>query len=327
MLTLFRTNQFVLNILLIFYVAILRVSSFIVPQTIEPMEGGVISQWIQSLFTGNDWASDLFACILVFVQAFMVNIIFSKNRLTSPTTLIPGVIYILLVSSIPEFLYLSPLLIANTFYIIAVMQLFDVHKKHDNAGKLFNIGFWIGIGSLCYFSFFMILFVMIFGVSSLSAFRIKDMLIIFVGFFVPFFLTGVGYFLGDELSYFSAQQLQFPQKFLNWKFPFDWESYIKIGFFTVLILTSILSYGTFMSKKEIRIQKKISVLYWGIFFGLLSILFHPDIRPEHLLMVSFPLAVLLALRFVYLKSNIAETLHFLLLAGILILQFKYFWMV
>ena len=127
MLSLFRTNQSIANFFLVFYAAIYRTTPFIFGSQEWSQHSGILSESFIAL-VGNGAFSHVLALILVCVQAILINIAVASYRITNEVSLFPGLFYILLTSSIPEFQGLSVPLLANTLYILALMELFKTHK-------------------------------------------------------------------------------------------------------------------------------------------------------------------------------------------------------
>ena len=149
MLSFFRTNQLAFNLFLIIYVFLLRGSSFwLTDNDWLPVSKGVLSDWVYNLCGYSGSLATLLGLFLVFFQAILINIVIARLRMAVEVTLLPGLVYILLVSVIPDFLNLTPLLFANTFFILALLEMYKIYRSKSFAGNIFNIGFWLGIGSL-----------------------------------------------------------------------------------------------------------------------------------------------------------------------------------
>lgn len=325
MLGIFRTNQFLINLLLLFYAAALHLSAFILPEAIwEIPARGVLStlvyQWLPPF---SMWA-DITAILLVFVQAVILNVFFADNRITKEYTLFPGLFYILLSSFFPEFLYLSPLLMANTFYLLAYKELFATYRKPKAAKPIFNAGLWLGLASLFYFPF---TFFLIWGFISLNvtrAFRIRERYMLLTGMLVPYILAGSAYFYWESLDAFI--QLQFISNFswLDLKETDGSLFYIKLFALGLLVLVILLSYGSYSSRTTIDVQKKISLLYWGLLFGGLSLLFQSNITLADSAILTIPLGILLSINFTRLSNRWAESWHLLLITALLIFHYHSF---
>ncbi len=325
MLNLFRTNQFLNSAFLLFYILLFWASAFILPVRWEPTTQSIFSEVIYNWIGTQSVASKSLAIFLLLVQAFMINLLVLNHRLGKEANLFPGLFYILVSCAIPDFLHLSPILLGTTFYIIAVYELFNTHKKTSCAIQLFNVGFWLAIASMFYFSFAFFLLLGIAGLSILRTFRIKDFLQMLMGFGVLYFLAATYFFWYNKLPIFWQNQVV--QNFhLPSGFPglFNWESYLKIGLFGFLFLFLLLNTGYYKKKKLIREQKKISLLFWGLLIAGLAIAYLENSNFEQFQLIAFPAGVFLAFSFADMKRNGAEAVHLLILLALLAFQYKSF---
>jgi len=278
-LALFRTNQFVANILLLLYAVVVRGSVFIHSETVALSQPGIFSKLLYQWLPPNSIEGFAVATILVFIQAVILNIAVGKNRIANEISLLPGMFYVLLSSAFSEFLYLSPLILANTFYIIVLMELFSTYRKYSAAGAIFNIGLWAGVASLFYGSYLFLFILGMAGLAILRSFKLKEQLMAISGLLVPYILTGTYFF----------------------------------------------SYNNYTKKKNIQQQKYINVLFTGLLLSTLPFLFQANIQLDHLLILSPTAGILLSFNFQNARPPIAESIHLLLLIGLLILQFSFYW--
>ncbi len=322
MLQLFRTNQFAVNILLLFYASLLWFSTFVIAHPVSVVKGGALGELFLFWVDPTSTAANLIAIILVFFQAFLVNVLVSKYRMASELSLFPGVFYILLTSFFPDFLYLSPILIANTFLILLFYELFDTYRQPSSAAKIFNVGFFVGLASLIYGSYFLFIFLAIIALSILRAFRTKEIVILVIGLGVPYFLGGTLSFWLDQWDFFWQAQFGNVYEFLNFVGGATWINYAKLSFIGLLLLIVIFSYRSYNLKKNIRIQKNISIFYWALLIGALSLLVQSPIALIHLLIIVPVLAILLSFSFLKFSKPTAEALHLIFLICALLLQYK-----
>jgi hypothetical protein len=321
-LSIFRTNQLLFSALLIPYIILLRISVFFIPYAWTPSTEGIFSQWMYNWVGSTGVLADCIAMFFVFIQAVMINQIVMKNRLSYEVSLFPGLFYVLIASSIPDFLHLSPILMGNTFFIIALSQLMGIYKKNTVADKIFNVGFWLAIASFFYFSFIVFLLLGVIGIFILRSAKIKEWLMILLGFIVPHILVMVYCFWYDQLDFFQATQFTQNVGFLDFQLNYDWIFYVEFGYFAFLTLIIILSFGSYMMKQNIQVQKKLNVLYWTILLSPISLLFQADIQMQHLLLLSVPFGIFISLNFTKIRGQWSETLHLFLLIAVLVWQFK-----
>ncbi len=324
MLSLFRTNQLVANALLIFYILLLRFSSFVVPYELHPGQAGLLGENLLNIVPPEGTLSAILSVILIFLQALLINVISARYRIARSVSLFPGVFYVLLCSCFPDFLYLSPVLVANTFIILALYELLGTYKRYYSNGRIFSAGLWIGVATLFYFSSIVFFGAVFIGFFILRAFKFKEQIGLLLGFISPFWITGIYYFTNNALPDFWARSFG-NIGFLDVSFSNDWENYVQLGLFAILILVAIFNYRTYTYKVSIQAQKFIDVFFWVLAFSLGTLLIQDNLQPDHLILLAVPLSFLIGMTFLYMNNRFAEALHFLLLAGILLLQFKPFW--
>ncbi len=319
-LRIFRTNQIFSSIFLVFYILLLRFSVFVADFTWSPSGEGLLSNRLYGWVGSQAFWAQVLAILLLVVQGFLVNSIVIRNRLANETNLFPGVFYVLVSCMLPDFLYLSPVLIGNTFVLIALAELFSVYKKPSCADRIFNVGFWTGVAGLFYFPFLFYIVFIIAGLNILRAFKVQERLMAVTGLLMPFFLAGLYFFAFDRFDFFW--ETQFVNNFSFFSLGGGGVNvYAKGILFTVLIAYVALASRSYFAKRNIQAQKKISILYWVMASVLVGAVFQKNLAFEHLLMLAPPLGVFLAFSFSEMKSQWSESIHFLLVLGVLALQF------
>ena len=322
MLTFFRTNQPLANIFLLAYLGIVRLSTFIHPLSIVPKSQGVLTQWMYAELSPISVGGQIAAFFLVFIQAVFINITMARYRVSTETTLLPGLFYCLITALLPDFLLLSSTLLANTFLILALFYLFEVYKNSYIAPRIFDVGFWIGVASLFHCSYILFVICGIVGLGILRGLRLKEFLMFLIGVIVPFFLFAVYLFWNDKLPYLSkhfADNFSF-FSFVHYNNP---AIYVKLSIMSILIAVALLVNAQFLNKRSISIQKFISCIYWMLLIGGLTTLFQSNVDINHLLIISVPLSILLSILFQRIGIATAEVFHMLLLGIALLLQFEY----
>lgn len=321
MLQLFRTNQPLTVILLIVYAFILRLSTLIFPVEWQPQNANIFSDVLYDWVGTSGFLSSLFGVILVIVQGLMLNAAVNNHKMAKQLTFMPAAMYILLASCLPDFLHLHPVHFSNTFLILAIMSLYGSYKQYVAAGTLFNVGFFIAIGSLFYFSANVFLLLGFVGLSIIRSLNLNDIIIILLGFIVPYFLLGTylyWYDRIDELQYIIGQF-----SFFNFELTANWFTYIQLGLISLLILWSVFGANAFFAKTSIQVQKNISVLFWTLLIGSFSLFYQSKVDFGHLLIIIVPLSVFLAFHLLNLKNKtIADVIHLFIFAAALLFQYK-----
>ena len=322
MLAIFRTNQQLANVLLLFYLALIRASTFIHLQNIMPKNQGILSQWLYSEMAPTSLEGQVAAFVLIFIQAVFINIIVSEYRVAAEISLLPGLFYCLITSLIPDFMGLSPILLANTFVILAIFYLLDSYKNNSATSRIFDAGFWVGVACLFHFPFILLFIWGIVVLGILRGLRIKEVLMFLIGILIPFFLFGVYLFWTDNLP-LMFKHITENFGFLSFIKQNNPNTYVKISILLLLVLLTLLSSSQLFMRRNIAIQKYISIMYWMMFIGGLTILVQKGVDLNHLLIIAVPLSILLSMMFQRIGFATAEVLHILLLVIAMLFQYQY----
>lgn len=323
MLAFFRTNQLLFGIFLILYAALLHASVFFVADDWVPGASGLWSEWIFSSFGHKGLQPDIAAIVLLGLQGMGLNALNMTHRLNEPVNLFPGLFYVLFASLFPEFLHLSPVLLANTFYILALYDLMSIYNRTRSAGYIFNAGLWIALAGFFYFSFLLFILLAFIALNILRAFDIRERLMVLCGLLTPYLLAGAYFYWFGQWDFFVEHQ--FVRNFTFFHLPEGPLSGIaisKLALFGFLLATALYNRGEYLLKQNIQVQKKINLLYWGLLFGGLSLFIQHNLQLDHLLILSVPLGILLSFNFTKLPKNWAELFHALLLIAALFYQFS-----
>ncbi|MCG8329852.1 MAG: hypothetical protein MI974_19305 [Chitinophagales bacterium] len=321
MLSIFRTNQLFASILLAFYIIIVRVSAFFVVDFPEPYGYGVLSDWVYQWIGSDTTIALITAMVLLLIQAFYINFLISEHRLADEISLFPGLFYILISSALPEFNYLSPTLMANTFFIIAFGEVLATYKKVQAADRIYNTGFWIGVASLFYPSYIVLLIFVFAGLSLLRAFKFKERLMVTSGILTPYIILGAYYFWIKQWDVFVLSLTE-GFGFLSFVKTPPIPLYRGLGIFLILILVVNFSYRNYQFKQKMDVQRKINILFWGLFATVFSLFIQVDITISHLAITAFPIGVMLSLNFIKMPARMAEVIHLLMLVGLLAMHFS-----
>jgi len=273
---------------------------------------------------GSTLWMNIIALVLVISQAIMVNTLVNRYRIARELTYFPALMYILVTRLVPEFLYLSPVLMANTFVIIAFSELFKWYKSRQAAANIFNFSFWLAVGSFFYFSVEIYYLLGIIGLFSFRSIKINEWLILTIGLLVPYFLVGVYHFWMGQLDYYLNHYLLGNISIFDWSVllstPYLYYKLTLLGLIAIWIFSQSQRY---FFKTNIQIQKNISALLWSILIGLAAFTYQKDTSIETFLLVSCPLSVFLALNLLLIKKTwVAETAHLIMLVLVIGFQYK-----
>lgn len=322
-LALFRTNQAAANILILFYLCLIRAVVFIHHTTWTYSSEGILSQWILASSPPGSTEANIAAVLLVFVQAIFINGFMWRYRIGNDITLLPGLFYALCVSVLPDFLTLSPILLGNTFLILSIYYIFSIYRQSQAASLIFDVGLWIGVASLFYFTFWVFIIWGFMGLAILRGVRPKEFVMILLGFIVPYILMGVYLFWIDKLPQLFQQHIWGNSAFFQFRILFDNPmTYLKLSVFGFLVFGALIS-GSTSGKRDATTSKFVSILFLMLLIAACTMFVQASVQIDHFLILAVPLGLLLSITVSRIKQSWSETAHSLLLLVILVIQYQY----
>ncbi len=269
----------------------------------------VLYHWIPEYTIG----SSLLGMALVFVQALLVNALVHTYRMSGTlSNYVPAATYVLLTCLYPEYLVLSPVLIANTFLLLSLTALFKTYKQISVAKDLFDSGLYLGAACLFYNVYIIFLIALFMGWQLLRGNKTKEIYMISTGFLVPFFLNAIYLFWTDQLGGWPEIFMK-SFRFINLDiFPKEGVSIFKVIFWIIFGLVAVFNFNQFYFKQKIRVQKNISALYWYMIIGSFGIFFQANAHLEHALIICVPLSIFMALSLNNARSSLSEIFFFIM---------------
>jgi len=169
---------------------LLRIPAFISETNWTPLARSPFSDLVYNAIGYTSITAHIVGTILIFFQAIIINSMMNSNRITKESSLFPGLLFVLLQTLIPDFNYLSPAMMANTFLVMALWNISTSYKKTGKSGEIFNTGIFIGIAMLFDISYFVFLVCGFVGFLIVRSFRFIERIQYLIGFFIPIFLGG-----------------------------------------------------------------------------------------------------------------------------------------
>ena len=323
MLEIFRKNLFFNSLLLLPYTCILRINSLISPRAYElHAEDGYLNHLIFTVLKEHALWQSIIGIILVFFQATFINYIVNKNRIAVIPNLLPGLCYVVLVSAIPSFNILNPILIAITFLLVSINSLFKCANKFSNSGHIFNVSFFISLASHIYFPFWVFLFAGYISLVTIRSFKTKERIQYLFGVLIPYFLFSTYYNWYGTVATFLSSYLSDNTTFSNFTQGFSKYQIIVSGLFILLAVFSFFKYNDHRKKKTVAAQKKIDILYWFLIFTIPTLFFWKNLELTHFIILVPSLAVFIGMFLLKLKNRLlAELIH---LGSVLMIFFTQF---
>ncbi len=252
------------------------------------------------------------AFLLVLLQAVLINVVVNRHRFFGERTLLPGLIFVVLIANLSDYQHLHGIFIANIFCILAWLLISDIYNHSDNHQTIFNSAFILAVASLFYpeYSYFLIV---IFVAAFLNHENVlRDIIMAIFGFFTLWYLYfSMNYILWDNFQFdIVLRELAM----LSLDFKEIANSMLVYSFFIVILFiisfTNVL-FGMSGLKTFVRLNLKLLFVWIFVFISLWLINL---VSKEIFYSLAIPVAVLFSMNFAGSKNKLmSEVLWFLLI--------------
>jgi len=208
--------------------------------------------------------SQILAPLMILANAFLLNGIFNKNGFMEKNNYLPALLYIVGKSYFHSFYFVNGFGLAETFMILAFMQVFKLDQNSDGRKAVFNAAFFAGIAASFYpmlLVFIPFLFIIVWV---LRPFIFRESALLAVGFLIPLIYAGCySNIFGIPIK--GSSFTGFPAE---WKFP---DLYVITGGLFLLGVAAVGLISQKLGQSSIRLKKLFRVIVWMIlFYALIS---------------------------------------------------------
>jgi hypothetical protein len=324
LLALFRNNRATTSILLLLYVILTRLPGllgYVQPDATEVPPGSMSYRFLFGWLSEHPQWSVISATVLAYGQALWINFLADRHKLLSERNWLPGVFYTLITAFLPEFLYLSPPLVAASFIPAALYYIFKSYKVVEVRNWIFDTAVWLTVSSIFYPPAFVLLLAGFIGLLFVRSFKFKERMVYLTGILVSFFLIWLFYYWGNNGVAFWRGQLA---GFSGWyRFTPEWNfrTIVEIILVVILILTLSLSYFSYTNRKLIQVRNYVHVLYAFLIIAGAAMMLQGDFYNTHLLLLMPSAGIFLSMTFADIRrTSFAELLHLFLLLVAFLMQ-------
>lgn len=242
------------------------------------------------------------AYLILLISGLTLNNILIYHELTPKNNLIPAFIFILLFSSDPGTLSLYPMVLTIPFFTWFLHTLYVANDEPENHLAVFNASLILSVITMIYFPAIVLFFLLwliqlVFGI-----FSGRNMIIIFIGFFLPYSYLAFYHFWTDSLAMAGMAYLDFFREVFRIRSGADYLQYSIWAYLLFLLMFpaffkitgSLNSYG-------ISFRKKMSATNWFLVISLPIIFLTGPV--EHNLIVLIPASIILAHYFNMFKKS------------------------
>jgi hypothetical protein len=261
--------------------------------------------------TKNQFVYDTVATILVVIESLMFVFMVNRRNLFNDKNYIPGLIYLILIHLSFDMVKLSPILLSNLFFLMALNATLRQIEKRDGVGDdVFETGLYFGIATLFYFPAGIFIIFSVFVLFLYTGINIRQTFMVILAFILPIFFTYMFFYFNDMSEEFTSVWLfNFPQ--------FSAFSWLKLkDLIFVIVLPVLLTFfgvikvlrGTRYNSFQNRSHQMLLIL---IIFSVITFFMSGDLTPGKLLFLMAPLAFFVSGYFVHSKNLLIPELTFL----------------
>lgn len=269
---------------------------------------------IHFLFGKLYLAHQILAIIFIFLQALWLNQILYRSNIYHETTLLPALIYLVMMSIFVDSWVITPVLLANNFLLLFLRYLLMQMNEKQRYNSTFEIGAYIAIASLFYLPSVVLLLVTYITFLLYTNSKIRDYILVLVSFFFTMGIVLLTFYMfnAEYALYFN-----YLRPLLYWQFQFYISIYdlilllsvtIVLVVFNILISPQYRRYNNYQNRTQ-----TVMSLWWII--GLLSLFLDYKLSAYSIGILAIPTSFLLAHLFLELNNKIVRELVFIVFLG------------
>jgi hypothetical protein len=326
-LTLFRNNQVTTVFVLALFTVLMRLPAllgFITPDPVPPQGAGQIYNVLFGWTADAPTWSAVISTVFVLGQAILMNWLVNSSRVNPERNWLVPLFYVVVVSSTSSFQFLSPALVAATFFPPMYRLLFSIYKSNEITLAVFDTGLLTATAALFYLPVLWLLPVLLLSIWHVRSLKLREIGVFVAGAFVPGFLGWSWAFLNNQGGVFRRQHLLGLFEFWDFHLPESLSVLVQSGVLLFFFLIVIMGYSVYYHKRLIQIQKYNNLLYWLIFATIFTVVFRNQPGTTHFLIAAISVSTFTALSFQSFKNKaVAELLFITLLGGIFTIMFAF----
>ena len=309
LISVFKSNQTIVNGLTALLFAFFCTLTFFFGAGLNP-----------NITTGFRFLDFILLFFLVTGQAIYLNYIVNNYKLTRVDSHLTSLVFVLLNSVFLWFFELNWAVIANTFVVMALHQLFRLYGTKNHFSIIFNTGLLIGMAGMIYFpmALYMLVFCMFLIYTTTPTWR--DFVIAFIGFFVP-----TAYYIIYQIIVKTGLIINYNTD-VQHLFAVSWETLAPVhqlqllGWAIVFVFALIYLLAT-IGSSVIKKRKLLMMTLLMLVVGLNSLWLNQYDFSATLLIISIPISIIMAIFFQNIKKIWLAEIIFLCLLIVLILGY------
>ncbi len=226
------------------------------------------------------WLNALLAGTAIFLQALHLNRISNQYKLFARPSSIVSAVYILLAAYFHADLAVTPALLSNFFLIWMFHKLLSFYHRDYILTDTFDLGIMVAVGSMIYLPFLGFILVAWAGLGLFRTFAWREWVAPLFGFFAPYFLLWVLFFISDQGSAF--QELWQPLMSTAVSVPVlqTWH-FLEISILIIIVLLTTITLPKTFFKRIAHVRKSFQLAFIVLIIGVLGFLWSENTLGRH----------------------------------------------
>lgn len=272
-----------------------------------------VFEWLTKHLQSNYYLNISSALVLIVIQSYLLIRLNFKYIFIDSKTYLPAVLFLLVGSSIYAYQKLNPALIANLALLLSIDRCFKIEKDRNQFKRYFESGLFVGIATLIYpiaIYFMVIIWITQFV---LRTFNWREWLSSIIGFTVPISFALAITFLTSNFNNYISAYFDFFKSNATIVQNFSTISFVALFVFLFIFIIALFSGLRLVGTKKISIRKYFSLFLWIILLTVAAFTLLPNAGFELVYLISGPLAIVLTMFFIEMRSKWLAELFFTLL--------------
>lgn len=294
-------------------------SAFLSPPGMPTPEGPVpLYTIVFGLFHGFPLVASIAGFCLVLAETYWLTRILSTHELVLKNSSLSAMVFLVMMSFLPDQLTLNPINIALGFMILILHHLLISYNKPEHLDRIFAAGFFTAVASMFYLPFILWFVFVIISFLVFRAGNWRAWMAAVIGLITPFLYLAVWYFWQESFMVNTRGFTAFFSHVLVFPNPFHTDFYILCGFMVLLALWGIFLFRS-GPEKTVEIRVKTNILLWTFVFTLLSFVFSRSLAIFHPALAMPALAMVITGTLIGLKkTRVAEMILLIYFFAVLV---------
>lgn len=291
----FRSSFLLQNLMVLIVAAVLWLPAFIKPippvaaYGLQPIYSGMLS-----VLQNHVFLSIVIAFLILLFSAFYINAILAANGLIGRVASAAALLLVLFFSFSPRQTVFYPLLLALPLLIYLLSTLFKMYESQGNEFNIFNAASAVSLLSMIDIRFLLLFVWLYVALFMLRIVKLKEWLIPFLGFIVPYFFLAAYFFLRNKLLASVEKWLQTAALYdVTLPAAPSFLDALLLALMLIILIQSILIVASPISDHSIFMRKKKSILN-ALFLFAIAFLFLNYAQPVHALLFLLPAVIFVA---------------------------------